>query len=461
MTSNPRVTRRFHVGLSAWLYVGLAVLVGVAAANRPNNLLVWIFSLMIALVLVSGILSGTVMLRVRVTRLDPRHGRVGEPLLIRYAVTNQARFLPLFSLHVEELPEGAPDDLSNFIGGGGAWSGDAWIMHVGPRETVHGEAVVWPTRRGRVRLGRVRAWSSFPLGLIRKSVNTVQEHETLIYPRLLPLKLELLQALTPGGMGGLRLSRRSGAGEDYFGMREYKPGDSVRQIAWRRSAILGEPLTMERTRSSPPRVRVVLNLQRPTDQLRFEVAEASSARELEETAIAIAASLIQLAEHHGFEVGLSVLGLPERPTPLRRGHWHVQKLLGALAGIDLDQPRQPAPAPGTADAERAGLVVVSPDRADPSIGLSSGGGAIRADADGVLHLTARNLESLLDASEQQGRGRSDGRTAGSRRNAGGSKRGAERSRGSLDGGEDATLAQPDAPRSRASQDSSKRREAAA
>jgi uncharacterized protein (DUF58 family) len=459
--------------VSAALYVGLAVLVGIAAANRPNNLLVWIFGLMIALVLVSGLLSGAVMLRVRVTRLDPRHGRVGEPLLIRYAVSNQSALLPLFSLHVEELPGGAADGLSDVVPGGRSRTGDAWIMHVGPRETVHGEAVIWPSRRGRLRLGRVRAWSSFPLGLIRKSVTSAQEHETLIYPRLLPLKLELLRALSPGGMGGLRLSRRSGTGEDYFGMREYKPGDSMRQIAWRRFASLGEPIIVERTRSSPPRVRVVLNLQRPTEQLRVEPAEPQTGRDLEETAIAIAASLIQLAEHHGFEVGLSVLGLPERPTPLRRGHWHVQKLLGALAGIDLDQPRESSPAPGTADAERAGLVVVSPDRADPSIGVGAESAALRVDADGVLHLTARHLESLLDRSVQQERGagsdramtaaQSDdgpGRPAG-RRVGRESMAEPERQGGARAGGERVTIGSPDAPRARAGKDASKRRGAAA
>ena len=404
MASLVSITRRYHVGLPAALYVGLAVLVGIAAANRPNNLLVWIFGLLIALVLASGLLSGVVLMRVRITRLDPRHGRVGEPLVVRYAVTNAARFLPLFSLHLEEVAGEGPEDASRHLRPVAPWKGDAWIMHVGPRETVHGEAVMWPTRRGRIRFGAVRGWSSFPLGLLRKSVTLRQEHFTLIYPRLLPLRADLLRSITPGGPGGLRLSRRSGSGEDYFGMREYKPGDSVRQIAWRRTAVLDQPITIERTRPSPPRVRVVLNLQRPTDQLRFPEGEAASGRDLEETAIAIAASLIQLAERHGFEVGLTVLGLPDRPSPLRRGHWHVQKLLGSLAGLDLDQPRSSTPPPGAADAERAGMVVVSPDRADPTIGASDAGPAMRLDAEGVLHLTARQVDSLIDRAAARERG---------------------------------------------------------
>jgi len=383
------MNRRYHVRFPAIIYIALAVLVGVAAANRPNNLLVFIFGILIAAILTSGLVSGVMMLGVRVVRLDPRHGRVGEPLSVRYAITDRNRWLALFNLQVEEMPDGRAEKRAS---PGDAWKGymapaSAWIMHVGPLETVHGEAIFWPTRRGRIRLGGLRVWSSFPLGLIRKSVSTTQEQFTLIYPELIPLKLELLRAVTPSGSGGSRMSRSPGQGSDYFGMREYKPGDSIRQVSWRRTATLDQPIIIERTRPSPPRLRVVLNLQRPTDQLRFDTADAPDGRTLEEVAISLAASFLQMAERQGYEVGLTVLGLDERPTPLRKGHWHVQKLLGALAALQLDQPRRDSGGGQMPDAERAGLVIISPDRADPRLGASSG-------PDGALQITARQLKSL-------------------------------------------------------------------
>ena len=415
------MTRRYHLQLPAVLYIALAVLVGVAAANRPNNLLVWIFGLMIGAVLVSGLVSGRMMMGVRVARLDPRHGRVGEPLIIRYAVTNRNRFMSAFSLRAEDVPGpvarrtrrrfwrgwsrrasrepsiNAPRRADWSVTAQPAW---ASIVHVGPGETAHGEAILWPTRRGRFHFGALRISSSFPFGLLRKSVTVTQEQETLIYPRMVPLRAELLRAVTPSGAGGLRMSRRPGQGADYFGMREYRQGDSMRNISWRRSATMDQLITVQRTNPSPPRLRVVLNLQRPTSELRFESSEATSARELEETTISLAASIIELADRHGYEVGLSVLGTSERPTPLRRGHWHVQKLLGALAGLDLDAPRIASVAPATPDAERAGIVVVSPDRADPQIGGAAGdtGAPVTfgsaSSTTGVLHLTARQIEQF-------------------------------------------------------------------
>lgn len=412
------MTRRYHLQLPAFLYIALAVLVGVAAANRPNNLLVWIFGLMIGAVLVSGVVSGRMMTGVGVVRLDPRRGRVGEPLIVRYAVTNRNRILSAFSLRAEDVAgptarrprwwrrsarnpaSAAPVDP---VADWSVTAEPAWgsIVHVGPGETAHGEAVLWPTRRGRFRFSAVRVSSSFPFGLLRKSVTVPQVQETLIHPRAISLRPELLRAVTPVGAGGLRMSRRPGQGADYFGMREYRPGDSMRNISWRRSATMDELITIQRTNPSPPRLRVVLNLQRPTRELRFDPAEATSARELEETTISLAASIIELADRHGYEVGLTVLGTAERPTPLRRGHWHVQKLLGALAALDLDAPRLGGAAPSTPEGERAGMVVVSPDRADPHIGAAPAGAAAAARgpatfgstsaAPSVLHLTARQV----------------------------------------------------------------------
>ncbi|MCA9284421.1 MAG: hypothetical protein KDA22_04350, partial [Phycisphaerales bacterium] len=174
--------RRYHLHLAGVLYIALAVLVGIAAANRPNNLLVWVFGVMLSAVLVSGIVSGVMMLGVRVARLDPRHGRVGEPLVVRYAITNRSWLMPIFNLHVAEQPD--PEAGAKHGKGRAAriapapeattdWTdlldaADAWVMHAGPGETVHGEAVMWPRRRGPVRLDRLRVWSTFPFGLIRK-----------------------------------------------------------------------------------------------------------------------------------------------------------------------------------------------------------------------------------------------------------------------------------------------------
>ncbi len=374
------------------MYVGLTLLVGLAAANRPNNLLVWVFGAMLAGVLISGVVSGGMLMGVHGSRLDPRHGAVGRPLVLRYAITNRGRFWSAFNLIIEERKAGSRQRDGRDREGVLGWQrvmGPArgWVLHVGPGETVHGEAVYFPERRGRVAFHRFVVSTTFPFGFLRKSVRFDQRTETLIYPRLLELRRDLMQSFTRGGLAGFRLSNAAGAGEDYFGVREYRPGDSIRQIAWKRLAAGQGLVTIERSRSSPPRMRVVLNLRTPTDKLRIAAAGASPrdvARDIEEDAISLAASLIALAEDEGYEVGLCVLGLDAPPMPLRRGHWHVEKMMAALAALDLDAPRRGEERLPESDRDRAAIVVVHPDRAAPSCAPS-----------GAWHLVASQLESFL------------------------------------------------------------------
>jgi uncharacterized protein (DUF58 family) len=233
----------------------------------------------------------------------------------------------------------------------------------------------------------VQVWTTFPFGLIKKSVTFEQSLHTLIYPRLLDLREDLLRRIVPAGPSGTRMSRRSGEGDEYFGMREYKPGDSLRRIAWKRNAGLDELVAIERTRPSPPRIRVVLNLRQPTRDLRFDEDSGIDGRELEERAISLAATLVRRAERADFEIGITVLGSSIGSLPVRRGHWHIEKIMAALAGIDLDADRLDAES--IPDHDQAAAVVIHPDRVDPDV--------VPGD---VVHLTARQLDHLVTTTPQ-------------------------------------------------------------
>jgi uncharacterized protein (DUF58 family) len=373
------VKRSYHVHLPGLVFLGLTLLVGVAAANRPNNLLVWIFGALLASVLVSGLISGWMLMGIRAVRLDPRRCAVGEPLLVRWAIENRSRLWPAFNLRIAERPAG-PE------GGGIPWQdaarpGEAWVMHAGPRDTVHGEAVLWPTRRGRLRFDAFRIDSTFPFGLIRKAVTFGQPSEVLIHPKSLPLREGFLERMAGVGFGGTRIAGEPGAGEDYFGMREYRPGDSLRQVAWKRLASRETPVSVERSRTSPPRILVVLNLRLPTAEARTTGREP---RELEEDAITLAASILSHAERHGFEAGLAILGTGAVTLPVRRGKWHLERMLAALAAIDLDAPRDRLARLGDATRDRVTTVVIHPDRAVTAVAPEN-----------AWHLVATRLDTML------------------------------------------------------------------
>jgi uncharacterized protein (DUF58 family) len=409
------VTRRYHFNLPLILFLALALVIGVVAMNSQNNLLFWIFGVLVSALLISGIVSGVMMIGLRVHRLDPGSGRVGEPLLVRYRLENRSRLFPAFNISVEDLAEPPRSTWSRALGYGRALLDSrfdfseaarlcrirrrregpanfwrfmtpvrAWIMHVGPRETVHGEAVFWPLARGEARFEHLRIWTTFPFGLVRKSITFTEYSHTLIYPRLYELRREVLSAITPTGPLGMVVTPHAGTGDDYFGLREYRPGDALRHIAWKRSASLDEIICIEHTRSSPPRLRVLLDLAAPGPAGGAEAVAETTA--LRERAISLAASIIHAADGAGYEVGLSVLGASEAVLPVRRSRWHLGKMMSTLAEIDLDGPRAAPSPPPPVDIDRVAVVVIHPDRVTPGLGGPE-----------AWHLTARQLDHLATA----------------------------------------------------------------
>jgi uncharacterized protein (DUF58 family) len=348
--------RRYHVRAPGVLYLLLVLAVGFVAANRPGNLLVWVFAAMLSGVLLSGILSGWPLMRLRVRRRVPATGVAGEPLVLRYEVSQGSRAWSAFAVSVRELRVGPHD----------AVPAPAFVRHVGPRETVVAESVAWPARRGALRFGPFRAETAFPFGLIGKSVRFDDEAECLVLPRARALRPGVLRELAGEGRTGAASRPRTGPGSDFLGLREYRPGDSIRSVAWRRSSAGGGLAVIERSMDAPPRVGVVLDLRRPTGALRVE-GGASRARELEEDAIVLAASLLQAAASEGMETSLAVLGLPGPAAGARAGRRQLERELCALAALDLDAPRD-ASATAAELGARTSVIVVHVDRADLSVG---------------------------------------------------------------------------------------------
>jgi len=366
--------RRYHLQWPFWLYCGLTLLVGFAATNTGHNLLFWVFGAMASALLISGLVSGLMMIRLSVRRVIPGQGVVGEPLVVRYAVTNGTRFFPVFNIFCEEIADAE-------------WTGllrgeRAWIMHIGPRERNHGDALYATRRRGVAGFQAVRIWTTFPFGIVKKSITFAQPQHTLIHPRVFPLRERVLDAVTPAGALGTHVSSHAGAGDEYYGLREFRAGDSLRHVSWKRTASRDELVCIERAQPSPPRLRVVLDL---TGLGERGDATLESRRQREESAICLAASFIHAADRRGLEIGLDVLGVDEPPIPVQRTHWHRNRLMAALARIDLACERERDERPQPVARGHASVVVIHPDR--PVLGIGTAA---------AWHFSAEQMDHLID-----------------------------------------------------------------
>jgi len=242
------------------------------------------------------------------------------------------------------------------------------LAHVGPGQLLHAEAIAWPAARGRISFNAVQVWSTFPFGIAKKSVTFIQPHTVVVRPLVVPLKGGVIDERRRKVERGAAAGRFAGAGDEFWALREYMPGDLPRHIAWRATARTGQMLVTQRAAPTPTRAWLILR----TDD--------RASPTLNERAICLAASLIQRAADDGISIGMSVpaSGFLVPPDTNR---WHVERLLNELAG---STPAASGPATFPATAARSGAcIVVWAGAADPSWGPQ-----------GARHIAASDAERL-------------------------------------------------------------------
>jgi uncharacterized protein (DUF58 family) len=290
-----------------WWCLGAAVALGFAAMNTGNNLLYLLSSLLLGLIIVSGILSEQSMRSLRLTSVVPEEIYAGRPALLGARVVNGKRRLPTYSIALE---------------GGGR---RLYVQRLPPGEE---RLVTWEATfpgRGRWRLPGVRVRTRFPLGLFVKAGRRLLDHEVVVFPAVRPLDPARRRRLASGGARALH---RRGRGHDLYNLREYRAGDDPRLIHWPSTARAGVLVVRELTEETAVDARIVLVGDGRRDPGRLEPA------------LSEAASLAVRLVDSGAAVELAGPGLS---VPSGRGRVHLRRLLTALA---LYEPGPGAARPG-------------------------------------------------------------------------------------------------------------------
>lgn len=329
--ASAKVLRRRHFSGSGLIYIVVVALLGLGALNSQNNMLFFAFGLALAGALISGVVSGGILVNLSVERLPPRTAQVGVPMHVGYVLRNGSRWLPAFAIGLLEIPRRRRRSEAR-TEAAVLPPPRAFVDYIPVRSETRIDAVVVPTRRGLHTFHAVRASTSFPLGITRKSVTFLPDRESpparcIVRPEVVPLRPEALRRVAAVASEGERSSPSIGQGDEFFSIREYAPGDSSRQIAWRPSARTGQLLVRENAALSPVRLWVgVVLMPDETDPVRAD--------QLNERALSLAASLIARAGQDGAEVGLAIPSCALF-TPPRHGVRHAEKLLDQLAVLDV------------------------------------------------------------------------------------------------------------------------------
>ena len=262
--------------ITGLVYCSMMMFMGLAAINSQANLLFGVFGLMIGTLLVSGVVSRKVLRRLTVRRVLPDHGVVGRPLTIGYQVTNEKRFWPSLSVTIAEL-DGAE---------GFTRQPQGYMLHAASGMTAAVPAEVVPLRRGLHEFDRFQLSTSFPFGFIKRAVSGRHRDRLLVYPALGQVDARVLEMCHSAERTGASMRPQRGGSDEFYGVKEFRPGDNPRRIYWKRSArtaATGTLVARELTQVAPPRLLLLV------DTYAADRSPARTARV--ERAVAMAASL--------------------------------------------------------------------------------------------------------------------------------------------------------------------------
>lgn len=300
------------------VFIGL-ILYGVATSSGAGWL--YVVSASIAGIILVSILSALWNTRsIEVTRAAPLLGTAGEPFTYSVKLHNRGH-LPRYMLEVED----------RFAGG----TGRGVAVRVKRGEIARVECTIENPRRGVYSGGGIRIESSAPFGFLwgHRRLRIQNSSPTVVHPRIFfiaGLPVPTSREAADSEKDDANVPQR-GLGGEFWGVREYRPGDPARLIAWRQSARVihtDHLAVMEMSRETTPPLTIALDL---------DPRAPSDAREM---GISAAASLLLHALREGREVsvdaGAQLSSFPQQPD--------AYSILDWCAGLESSRP------PGMEDA---------------------------------------------------------------------------------------------------------------
>ena len=246
----------YQVTREGWIYFVSVTVVVFAAINTNNNLLYMVLAALMAVLLLSGFLSGLNFKLLRANVRIPATCFAGEPFPISFQIRNEKRVFPSFSLNIEPSQDN-PFRYPAF-----------YIPVARAQEPVVQSGQAMLPRRGRYFMKEAKALSRYPFGFFAKEKNVPVDAECVCYPEIIPLEQMNFSVLDVQG-STQRFER--GLGNDLYTIRNYMPSDSARHVHWKASAKTAALKTREYAAEESRRIALAFDrFGHPGDIEKFE-----------------------------------------------------------------------------------------------------------------------------------------------------------------------------------------------
>jgi uncharacterized protein (DUF58 family) len=268
------VVRLTKVGTS---YVLFTVVIGFAALNTGNNALYIGLTFLLGCLLLSGIASKGGLKHLRVEFSAIGQPWVGRPAHGMLRLHNDSRIWNVRDVVI------CGSELEPVL-----------VPIVTRRSTIEVPVTLRFDHRGLVTVNRLDFYTRYPFGFFLKKRRIRIHGEVIVYPHIIEGERERrrMEATAEGEIA----TNRIGAGGEVHSFREYVRGDSLRHVAWKKSASLGRWIIKQTEAEASKSVHVVLDPYKP-----HGVSD-----EAFEEMVSAAATYIYYSMQRGLEVVLSL-----------------------------------------------------------------------------------------------------------------------------------------------------------
>lgn len=329
---------------AGWLALGCLAFAAVEGVDTRQSVAYQAFTFLLS-ALALAVLSGLVFKpALEARRRLPRFGTVGQALPFSVRLRNRGRRALRGLILREELADPRPgraEFREERDPAGASWyarlAGYArWeralarkrsalvderpVPDLSPGSELDVELRLSPLRRGRLILSGLAALRPDPLGLFLARAPLRDEQSILILPKRYPVPRLQLPGRRLHQPGGVALSSSVGDSQEFRALRDYRPGDPLRQIHWRSWAKTGQLIVKEQHDEYFVRHALVLDSFGPPG-------------EAFEEAVSVAASLSCSALTQESLLDLLFIGDRSYCFTAGRGLGGPERLLELLAGV--------------------------------------------------------------------------------------------------------------------------------
>jgi uncharacterized protein (DUF58 family) len=325
--------------------LGAAIVIGLDT-NRTVGYRV--FTLVLALLVISGLSSLVFRGRFAARRILPRFATTGVPFTYRVAIANLTGRRQDGLVLLEELADPRPsfaefatarepgEEHRNWFDRRVGYPRWVWLVAqkrgavvtpqplppLAPTGETEIKVELTPLRRGHLRFSGLTIARPDPLGLVHALKTLPHAQSLLVLPKRYPMPRISLPGERRYQPGGVALASSVGESDEFAALRDYRAGDPMRRIHWRSWARVGRPVVREYQDEFFVRQALVLDT----------FIGAGSDRAFEE-AVSVTASIAVAMETQESLVDLRFVGPEAYCFTVGRGLGHTSQLLEVLACV--------------------------------------------------------------------------------------------------------------------------------